>query len=104
MNFFLLMKAVSNLDDWNVVTEVEQYHCYDDHCQCISNELNQIQAKLTLVENAIVASRHHMEVVCIPSLIPNLEGHAFPYTQRGCCSVQPCHHVGHNNNGLGSPF
>ena len=52
---------MSNLDDWNTVAEIEQYHHYNDHCHQIFDKLNQIQAELTLVEDTIIASHHHID-------------------------------------------
>src|SRR5882672_9935424 len=82
--YHALRKAVSDLDDWNAIAEIERYHCYDDHRRRLTDEFAQIQAKLVLVDDAIAATRHRMEAARIPALIPNLEGCAFslPHTGR----------------------
>ena len=81
--FHTLHKAVSDLDNWNMVAEIEHYHCYNDHRCCITFKLDQITTKLALIEDSIHASRHQLEAACLPSLIPNLEGQAFPHAQHG---------------------
>jgi len=59
--YHALRKAVSDLDDWNAIAEVERYCCYDDHRRCLADKLSQLQCKLTLVDDAIAAARHRME-------------------------------------------
>jgi len=60
--YHTLCKAVSDLDDWNAVAEIECYRHYNDHHQCLTDKLAQVQAELTLVEDAITTSHHRMEV------------------------------------------
>src|SRR6266850_5565776 len=47
--YHTLCKAVSDLDDWNAVAEIECYRHYNDHHQCLTDKLAQVQAELTLV-------------------------------------------------------
>jgi len=81
--YHALCKAVSDLNDWNAITEVERYHRYDDHHRRLADEFAQIQAELTLVDDAIAAARHRMEAAQIPALIPNLEGRAYSLPHSG---------------------
>src|SRR6267142_1425397 len=82
--YHALRKAVSDLDDWNAVAEIERYRRYDDHRRRLADEFQQVQAELVLVDDAIAAARHRLEAARIPALIPNLEGRAFslPHTGR----------------------
>src|SRR6267142_1324454 len=73
--YHTLRKAVSDLDDWNSIAEVEHYHHYNNHHRHLADELSQLQCKLTLIDNAIAATHHQLEAAQIPALIPNLEGH-----------------------------
>jgi len=71
--YHTLCKAVSDLDDWNAIAEVERYHHYNDHHRCLANELSQLQCKLSLIDDAIATAHHRMEVAQIPALVPNLK-------------------------------
>src|SRR6266850_2860144 len=81
--YHALCKAVSDLDDWNAIAKVECYHCYNHHHHHLANKLSQLQCELTLVDDAIAASHHRMEVAQIPALVPNLEGRAFSLPHTG---------------------
>jgi len=101
--YHALHKAVSDLDDWNTIAEVERYRRYDDHRRCLADEFAQVQAELMLVDDAIATARHRMEAARIPALIPNLEGRAFslPHTGRQVTNKR-CGH-GHLDDGSGDP-
>src|SRR6267142_3389198 len=102
--YHALCKAVSDLDNWNTITEVEHYRHYDDHCQCLGDELCQVQCTLTLVDDAIAASHHHMEAAQIPSLVPNLEGRAFSLPHTGRCITNQRRCSIRTDDGSGAPF
>jgi len=102
--YHALCKAVSDLDDWNAIAEIECYHCYDDHHCHLTDELAQVQAEFTLIEDAIAASCHRMEVAQIPSLIPNLKGCAFAFPQPGRRATNQHRHISHHDDGSEAPF
>src|SRR6267142_4706993 len=56
--YHALRKAVSDLDDWNAVAEIERYRRYDDHRRRLADKFQQVQAELVLVDDAIAAARH----------------------------------------------
>jgi len=102
--YHTLRKAVSNLNNWNAIAEVECYRHYNDHRQCLTDKLCQVQCKLTLVDDAIAASCHCMEVAQIPSLIPNLKGQAFSLPHTGCHITNQHRRGIHTDDGSGAPF
>jgi len=83
---------------------VERYRHYDNHRQHLADEFSQIQSKLTLIDDAIAAAHHQMEVAQIPALIPNLEGHAFSLPHTGCRITNQRYHGGCHDDGSGAPI
>jgi len=102
--YHTLRKAVSDLDDWNSIAEVEHYHHYNNHHRHLADELSQLQCKLTLIDNAIAATHHQLEAAQIPALIPNLEGHTFSLPHTGRRITNQCGRCGHINDGSEAPF
>src|SRR6267142_154498 len=81
--YHTLRKAVSDLDDWNSIAEVEHYHHYNNHHRHLADERSQLQCKLTLIDNAIASTHHQLEAAQIPALIPNLKGHTYSLPHSG---------------------
>src|SRR6267142_6721841 len=102
--YHTLRKAVSDLDDWNSIAEVEHYHHYNNHHRHLADELSQLQCKLTLIDNAIAATHHQLEAAQIPALIPNLKGHTFSLPHTGRRITNQCGRCGCIDDGSEAPF
>jgi hypothetical protein len=62
-----------NLNDWAVNSEIKQYHHW-----CLTTELEEVQAKLGLVEDTLFTLHYHMKAAQLSAHLANLKGWAFP--------------------------